>query len=323
MKMILTGGAGFIGSCYLWKLNSLGIDRITVVDSEPDPSVYPTLRNKKVHDYIERTALLRRIKNDELIEHDLVVHLGACSDTTETDAAYLASNNTEFSRELAQWALRNGKRFHYASSASVYGDGQKGFSDEPARFGQYKPLNPYAESKYRFDQWVYENKLDKQFVGFRYFNVFGPNESHKGNMRSLVSKAFDQIREFGSVRLFASTRAGYEDGSEERDFVYVKDVCNVMAWFLDHPEKGGIFNVGTGKARTFKDLATAVFSALRKPVKIDFIPMPEKLRGRYQYVTQADLRRLRASGNDTPFRPLEESVQDTVRAHLTHADPYL
>jgi ADP-L-glycero-D-manno-heptose 6-epimerase len=279
------------------------------------------LKNKKFTDYLTREALLDALAKGKLKEADVIVHLGACSDTTEMDRAFLKRNNSGYSRTLAEWALANGKRFQYASSASVYGDGKSGYDDADSELSKFKPLNPYAESKHAFDTWLIENNLTGKVVGFRYFNVFGPNEYHKGDMRSMVCKAVDQINKDGVVKLFATTRPGYADGSEERDFIYAKDVNDVMAFFLEHPDKNGIFNVGSGKARSFKELMLAVFAALGKKPSISYIPMPDRLRGQYQYFTEADLSKLRAAGYKKTFMSLEDSVADYVKKHLTSPTP--
>ena len=315
MKIILTGASGFIGSCYLRELNDLGVDQVVAVDVHQLPD-HPNLQGKKFRDYLSREELIDRLDSGQLKEVDGIIHLGACADTTERDRAFLARNNVQYSQRLCRWSISNEKFFHYASSASVYGDGGQGYNDDPDRLSTFKPLNAYAESKWLFDRWILKEKLINRVVGFRYFNVFGPNEYHKGHMRSMVSKAYDQIIETGRVKLFASSRPGYSDGSEERDFVYVKDVAKVMSWFLQRRDKGGIFNLGTGKARTFLDLVKAVFAAMDRSAAIDFIPMPEALRGQYQYFTQADLGHLRRAGCDHVFLPLESSVADYVKGHL-------
>lgn len=316
MKILLTGAAGFIGSCYLWKLNSLGIDGAWIVDTDAAAAESRNLGGKKFRDYLTRDAAVAALDKGQLKEIDAVVHLGACADTTEKDLAYLRRNNLEYSQTLCRWALANGKRFHYASSAAVYGDGKNGYSDDDDNTRRSHALNPYGESKLLFDQWLLNEKIADRVVGFRYFNVFGPNEYHKGEMRSMVCKAFDQLEATGRVKLFASTRPNYEDGSEERDFIYVKDVLEVMAFFLDKPQTGGIFNVGTGKARKFIDLVNAVFAALEKPSTIDFIPMPEVLRGQYQYFTQAVTSKLQKVGYIRPFTELETAIQDYVVGYL-------
>lgn len=320
MKVILTGAAGFIGSCFLWKLNSLGIDDIIVADTEASLKNNPNLAKKKFSDALTREDLL---KNIDKLNADVTVHLGACADTTERDKDYLIRNNLEYSKTLAKSALAKNKEFHYASSAAVYGDGKAGYSDADSDNTKYTPLNLYGWSKHEFDKWLIEQKLTNRVVGYRYFNVFGPNEYHKGDMKSMVAKAYEQILKTGRARLFATSRAGYSDGSEERDFVYVKDICDVMGFFLQNKGKYGIFNLGTGKARSFKDLVLAVFAAMQKPVDIDFIPMPEKLKGQYQYYTQADISRLRKAGYNEVFSRLEVSVADYVKHHLMTSDPIL
>src|ERR1044071_2067442 len=251
MEIILTGGAGFIGSCFLWQLNAMGIDDALVVDTSEHPDEIANLKKKKFKAYLSREDLLDRLDKGQLKDVDMIVHLGACTDTTETDRNFLAKNNLEYSKTLAKWALANNKFFHYASSAAIYGNGKAGYSDDDLTIDTYKPLNPYGESKWLFDKWLIQGGLTKKVVGYRFFNVFGPNEYHKGEMRSMVCKAFQQIQKDGQARLFASTRGGFSDGSEDRDVVYVKDVCGVMGYFLEHPDRGGIYNVGTGKARTF------------------------------------------------------------------------
>lgn len=320
MKLILTGAAGFIGSCYLKKLNLMGIDHVILVDTASSASSI-NLVAKKYKDYLSREDLLAALDKNQLGEIDGIVHLGACADTTEMDRAFLKKNNSEYSKTLAKWAIGKKKIFHYASSAAVYGDGKLGYKDDPALNPTYKPLNPYGESKLVFDQWVIDEKVLDKVVGFRYFNVFGPNEYHKGDMQSMVSKAYQQIKKDGKARLFANSRPGKFDGSEERDFIYVKDIDEIMAFFLEHPEKGGIFNLGTGQARTFKDLVTAVFTALKLKPNIEWIPMPEKLRGQYQYFTEADLTNLRRIGYKKDFTSLEDSVRDYVQNHLTQPNP--
>lgn len=323
MKLILTGAAGFIGSCFLWKLNSMGSNDIIIVDSDSAGSKSPNLSKKKFKDYLTKNELLMRLGKNQLTEYDGVIHLGACSDTTEQDQEFLKKNNFEYSQSLARWAIKNNKIFHYASSAAVYGDGKQGYKDSPENFNSLKPLNFYGDSKLAFDKWVIDKNILDRVVGYRYFNVFGPNEYHKGDMRSIVCKSFQQIKETGEAKLFATTRDGYENGSEQRDFVYIKDINDVMAFFLENPGKGGIFNLGTGKARSFKDVVSAVFSALKKTPKIKYVSMPEKLKQQYQYYTQADISNLRNSGYSKPFTLLEDSVSDYVKSHLSQSNPYL
>jgi ADP-L-glycero-D-manno-heptose 6-epimerase len=322
MNILLTGAAGFIGSCFLRRLNDAGFKDIWLADTMRTADGVQNLAEKKYQAYLSREELLEQVQAGKLNHIDLTIHLGACSDTTEMDRAFLTRNNLQYSQTLARWALDQGKQFQYASSASVYGDGSNGYSDDDAKLGAYRPLNPYAKSKHAFDEWVISERLTNSVVGYRYFNVFGPNEYHKAGMRSMVCKAIDQINTKGHVELFASSRPGFADGSEARDFIYSKDVNEAMMYFVTHPKVGGIFNIGTGRARSFKDLILAVFSALKKAPSIEYIPMPERLKNQYQYFTEADLAKLRASGCAVQFRSLEESVADYVLKHLTQPNPY-
>jgi ADP-L-glycero-D-manno-heptose 6-epimerase len=320
MKVLLTGAGGFIGSCFLWKLNTLGIDDAILVDTAASLKDNPNLNGKKFSTAISREDLL---KNIDKLDVDVTVHLGACADTTERDKEYLIRNNIEYSKTLAKAALAKNKEFHYASSAAVYGDGKNGYSDADVDNDKYVPLNLYGWSKHEFDKWLISENLQNKVVGYRYFNVFGPNEYHKGEMKSMVAKSYDQILKTGRAKLFATSRTGYPDGSEERDFVYVKDVCDVMAYFLQHKGRYGIFNLGTGQARSFKDLIMAVFSAMQKPVDIQYVPMPDALKGQYQYYTCADIKKLRKAGYNEVFSRLEVSVADYVRHHLMKSSPIL
>ncbi|MGH9394478.1 MAG: ADP-glyceromanno-heptose 6-epimerase, partial [Terriglobales bacterium] len=248
----------------------------------------------------------------------VVVHLGACSSTIEADGGFLMRNNFAYTRTLAEWCLRHGVRFIYASSAATYGDGGLGYSDDPALLPRLRPLNKYAFSKHAFDLWALHQGAFQgpgAITGLKYFNVYGPNEGHKGDMRSMVLKAFEQIQATGRVRLFKSYRQGIADGEQTRDFLYVDDAVAATAWFLDHPEASGIFNLGSGVARTWNDLARAVFAALGREPQIEYIEMPEAIRPAYQYSTCADVTRLRAAGCSVPFRSLEDGVRDYVR-HL-------
>jgi ADP-L-glycero-D-manno-heptose 6-epimerase len=239
------------------------------------------------------------------------------------DREYLRENNTEYTRHLAKWAVRRGVRFLYASSAATYGDGSLGFSDDDETTRRLRPLNPYGESKHQFDLWALEHGYLDRIAGFKFFNVFGPNEYQKGPMISGAYRAFQQITATGKVSLFRSNHPEYADGEQRRDFVYVKDCVEVLWWFLCHPAANGLFNVGTGEARTWSDLARAVFAALDLPPRVEYIAAPDNLRATYQYHTQADLTRLRSVGCDVPFRSLEEAVADYVRNHLTRPQPYL
>ncbi len=311
MKIVVTGGAGFIGSVFIWRLNQAGLEDIIVVD-EFDEDKKKNLKGKKIIDCLDKDKFLEKLTSTKLGRIDFLVHLGACSSTTETDEDYLMKNNYLYSKSLAEWALQKNVHFLYASSAATYGRGEFGFSDEDHFSLKLKPLNLYGWSKQKFDLWVIQNNLSGKVTGFKFFNVFGPNEYHKGEMRSVVVKTYERIRKEGRAFLFKSYRQDYGDGEQKRDFVYVKDAVEVMWYFFTHPEKKGIYNVGTGKARTFNDLVRALFQALNMEPQITYIDMPENLKNQYQYFTEADLRKLRMAGCNHVFRQLEESVSEYV-----------
>ena len=255
---------------------------------------------------------------------DGILHIGAITDTSFPDMDELQERNVRYTRTLARWAMAQSVRFVYASSASVYGDGTLGFSDADSVTPTLLPLNPYAFSKWLSDSEAIRDGWAEKAAGLRFFNVFGPNEYHKGRMASVPWHSTNQIRETGQIKLFQSHNPRYADGAQERDFVYIKDVCAVVLWFLDHPDANGIYNVGTGQARTFNDLAAAIFRALGKLSDITYIPTPENIRAAYQYHTQADLTRLRQTGCDVPFMSLEDAVQDYVQTYLQNeTNPYL
>lgn len=311
--IFLTGGAGFIGSCFLRKLNDEGIRDILVVDHLDSSEKWKNLLGKKFSDYIQKDDLIRLIEENKLPAPDSVVHMGACSSTTLTDAGYYLKNNYEYSKTLAKWALSKGARFVYASSAATYGNGDLGYSDKDESTVGLQPLNMYGYSKHLFDMWVLNNGLSGKVAGIKFFNVFGPNEYHKEDMRSLVCKAFARVRDDGIIRLFKSYDPGYAHGEQKRDFIYVKDAVEVMFRLFSDPVKNGIFNLGTGRARSWNDLAKAMFAAIGKKENIEYIEMPETLREKYQYFTQAEMDKLRSSGCDHRFMPLEESVKDYIK----------
>jgi len=320
---IVTGGAGFLGSAIVWKLNEMGVSDIIVVDNLGHGEKWKNLVNLRYADYMHKTAFLELVKADKAPRPEAVIHMGACSSTTETDAEYLMENNYRYSRLLCQWALGQNARFINASSAATYGDGSQGFEDSVETMLQLKPMNMYGYTKQLFDTWAYGAGVLQQIASLKFFNVFGPNEYHKGDMMSVACKAYSQIKETGRIKLFKGQSKGIRNGGHQRDFVYVKDCAAIVWWLLQHPEAGGLFNVGTGQARTFNDLAKAVFKAMKKSVKIDYIPMPENLRDKYQNYTQADMQKLRAAGCDVEFTPLEQSIDDYVTSHLATGDPYL
>ncbi len=297
----------------MWKLNSLGIEDVIVADALDKTEKWKNLTGKRFEDYLDRAALLEAILQGKLNNTiDVIVHLGACSSTTETDANYLMENNYRYSRTLAEYALARGKRFLYASSAATYGAGEAGYSDRDNDTPRYRPLNMYGYSKQVFDLWVLKHSLQKKLVGFKFFNVYGPNEYHKDDMRSVVHKGYQQVKATGKIRLFKSYHPDYTDGQQRRDFVYVKDAVDVMAFFLDTPRLGGIYNLGTGTAQSWNDLAKALFAALKLPPAIEYIDMPQTLREKYQYFTQADASKLRTAGYKKPFMGLKAGVSDYV-----------
>ncbi len=322
--IIVTGGAGFIGSVFVWKLNEEGVDDILIVDELGESEKWKNLVKRRFSDYLHKESFLEMVLADKVpFQVKTVVHLGANSSTTERDAEHLMRNNYLYSRALAVWAVRNDVRFVYASSAATYGDGAQGFSDEDAVTRTLRPINMYGYSKHLFDLGILKNELGEKVAGVKFFNVFGPNEYHKGDMRSVVHKAFGEIRETEKVRLFKSYKPDYPDGGQMRDFIYVKDCVDVLWWLCRNPGVGGIFNLGTGVARTWNDLARAVFSALDMEPQIEYVEMPEGLRDQHQYFTEARMEKLRAAGYRAEFRSLEEGVRDYVVNHLRQKDPYL
>jgi len=315
--IIVTGGAGFIGSALIAALNKRQISDILVVDQLGTDQKWKNLRNLAFADYVEKDDFLEMVVENKLnFPTEAVFHLGACSDTTETNASYLIKNNYEYSKLLAQWATTDNIHFIYASSAATYGDGSAGFSDDEEKIAELRPLNMYGYSKHLFDLWAKRAGLLKKIVGLKYFNVFGPNEYHKGDMRSFVIKAFEQIKAAGKVRLFKSYKPKFKDGGQMRDFIYVKDAVDMTLFFYDNPQTGGLFNIGTGKARTWNDLVKSVFAAMDKKPSIEYIEMPESIRNQYQYFTQADITKLRKAGYKQETTPLEDAVKDYVQNYL-------
>jgi len=315
-RVLITGGAGFIGSALVWALNHRGCERIVVCDRLGADERWRNLTPLRFTDYVEADDLLPRLQSGALGKYDLVLHMGACSSTTETNAGFLIRNNYEFTRDLATWALGQKTRFVYASSAATYGDGSAGMDDDDGKLDRLRPLNMYGYSKHLFDLHAKRAGFLNRMVGLKYFNVFGPNEAHKGDMRSLVHKSFGQVRTEGVIRLFKSYRADFRDGEQKRDFLYVKDAVAMTLHLAASKKAGGLFNIGGGKARTWLDLARAVFVALKRKPKIEFIEMPEAIRDKYQYFTEANLARLRAAGYTAPVTSLEDAVSDYVRNYL-------
>ena len=320
VQYIVTGGAGFIGRNLVAALNARGYEDILIVDSLGSDQKWKNLPGLSFVDLVDLGDFRNFIANSTIDELETVFHLGACSDTTERDADYLLDNNYRYSQEVCQWCLSSDVRFVYASSAATYGDGSLGYSDDEARIPRCRPLNMYGYSKQMFDHWAAREGLFDRIVGLKYFNVFGPYEDHKGEMRSMVHKAYGQILSTGRVRLFKSHRPDYGDGEQLRDFVYVKDAVEVTLFFDDHSRVSGLFNCGTGRARSWNDLMSALFAAMGRSPEIEYIDMPESLRNQYQYFTEADGTKLRSAGYDRPFTPLEAAVRDYVTSYL---DPVL
>ncbi len=322
--IIVTGGAGFIGSAVVWRLNQLGREDILIADHLGSGEKWRNLVPLRFADYLEKDELLGQLTgersgaggNDWRQRVEAVIHLGACSATTELDATYLVRNNFEYSKRLALFSLARDARFIYASSAATYGDGSQGFVDDVNQLHRLRPLNMYGYSKHLFDQWARAAGLLDRLVGLKYFNVFGPNEYHKGDMRSLVVKAYEQIVDSGRLRLFRSHRPDYDHGEQQRDFLYVKDAVEATLHFLHRRDVNGIFNVGSGAAASWNRLAAAIFRALAKPVTIDYIDMPAAIRDKYQYFTQAETGTLRGAGYERQATALEAAVEDYVINYL-------
>ena len=320
---MITGGSGFIGSAMLWGLNRMGEDNVIVVDHLGCSDKWQNLVNRRFKDFIPKGKFPELLTRKALGPISAIVHMGACSSTTETDADYLMDNNYAYSRGVATSAIEQGIRLIHASSAATYGDGDQGFSDAPEILDNLKPINMYAYSKHLFDRWAQRSGAVKQLAALKFFNVFGPNEYHKQSMRSVVFKVFEQISASGRCALFKSEHPDYPDGQQRRDFIYVKDCVAVMIWLLEHPRVCGLFNLGSGRARTWLALARAVFKAMEKDPQIDFVDMPAELRHRYQYFTRAQMEKFLDAGCPLKPTPLEEAVSDYVQNYLLQKDRYL
>jgi len=314
--ILVTGGAGFIGSCFVQYLNSQGFKNIVVCDHLGTSDKWKNLVGKQISDLVEKQHLFEWLVDRES-RIQAIVHFGACSSTVEPDASYLVENNYRYSIMLAEWALRTDKRFIYASSAATYGDGLKGFSDEHAVLNNFRPLNMYGYSKHLFDLWLLHHGLLGQVTGLKFFNIFGPNEYHKGRMASGLCHFLPQIREKGVVRLFKSSDPSqFPDGGQCRDFLYVKDAVK-MVYDLLWSDARGIYNIGSGKAETWNDLVTAMFETLALPVKIEYIDMPKDLQGKYQNYTRAEMQKVDSVVEGSRgVRPLKEAVTDYLNNYL-------
>lgn len=314
--IVVTGGAGFIGSCFVRFLNDLNMENIIVVDDLGNGEKWKNLVGKRVADVLHKNDLFTWLEGKES-QIEAIIHLGACSKTTEMDANYLLENNYRYSQRLAQYALSNDIRFIYASSAATYGDGAEGFTDDQMEINRLRPLNMYGLSKQLFDQWLLNQGVLDRVVGLKFFNVFGPNEYHKGRMASAITHMLPTAQKEGVVRLFKSNDPkNYSDGGQQRDFIYVKDVVRMIYDFLLN-DACGIYNIGSGRPSSWNELASALFKAINVPVKIEYISMPADLHGKYQNYTCADMTKTRSIiGESAKCLPLEETVIDYVRDYL-------
>ena len=314
--IVVTGGAGFIGSAIVWELNRRGEKEIVIVDELGTDEKWKNLVGLQFEDIVNKHKFIDSINKGTFINADAIIHMGANSSTTEKDADHLFNNNYLYTKTLAEFCLTNNIRFIYASSAATYGDGVLGFNDDESKCDTLRPLNMYGYSKSLFDIWAVNHDVINKIVGLKYFNVFGPNEYHKGDMRSVVHKAFEQVRDTGKVKLFKSRNPKYKDGEQMRDFIYVKDTVNMTLHFLNNKNINGLFNIGSGQARTWNDLVTALFSAMEKPVNIEYINLPDHLADKYQYFTEANLSKLKSAGYKKEITSLENGINDYVKNYL-------
>jgi ADP-L-glycero-D-manno-heptose 6-epimerase len=314
MSIVVTGGAGFIGSCIVKNLNDRGIYDIIIVDNIAKTEKWKNLVNKKYLDYVPKGIFLQKLPDLAGITH--VIHMGACSSTTEIDFDYLYVNNFEYSKSLWHYCADRQISFIYASSAATYGAGENGFSDT-SDINILRPLNGYGYSKQLFDLWAEKQEhRPKQHVGLKFFNVYGPNEYNKASMASVIYHGYRQVKSTGALKLFKSHNDCYKDGGQMRDFIYVKDICGIVNFFMENQDINGLFNAGTGCAESFETLGRSLFKALNLSENIEYIDMPEHLRERYQYFTEAKMDKLRAVGYSKPFLSLEEGSFDYVRNFL-------
>lgn len=315
--IVITGAEGFIGSCLVAKLNELNYNDLVLVDDfDTWPERNKNLIGKKYTAKVERKKFMEWLQlNANQVQ--FVFHIGARTDTTETDAAIFKELNYDFSVDLWNICVKEGIAMVYASSAATYGEGENGYDDDESKLNLLHPLNLYGQSKNDFDNWAVSQEKQPYFwTGLKFFNVYGPNEYHKGRMASVIFHSFNQIKEFGSVKLFKSHRPEYQNGEQMRDFIYVKDLCDVCVFLLENRKNSGIYNLGTGQARTWNDLVNAIFNAMDLPSKIEYIDIPVDIRDKYQYFTEANMKKLINIGYDKPFTIIEEAVNDYVTNYL-------
>ena len=321
-SIVVTGAAGFIGSCLTGYLNRHGYNNLLLVDDFSRADKQPNLQSKKFSKKIEREDFFLFLQK-ERPAIDFVFHLGARTDTTEFDYTIHQHLNVEYSEKIWNYCTVQQVPLIYASSAATYGSGEYGYSDNESGIPMLKPLNPYGVSKHEFDKWVLHQQSHPPFwAGLKFFNVYGPNEYHKGRMASVIFHAVAQIKESGKMKLFRSHRPDFKDGQQLRDFIYVKDILKVCYWLMHEQPASGIYNLGTGKARSFKDLVTATFHAMNVPVNIEYIDMPEDIQDTYQYFTEAEMQKLANAGYQDSFYSLEEGVDDYVRLYLSGKNYY-
>ncbi len=316
--IVVTGGAGFIGSAVVWALNKRGETDIVIVDDVDHEQKERNIAHLKYDRLVGIKEWREELTGGALdtLKVSGIIHLGACSDTTETNWEYLEDNNVEYSKDIIRWCHDHGVRCVYASSAATYGDGARGFSDDHELFNELEPLNLYGKSKLLVDIWARDGGYLDSAVGLRYFNIYGPNEWHKEHMRSVICKKFDEVSAEGVIRLFKSGHPDYKDGDQNRDFFYVKDTVDATLFFLDQAQGGGVFNVGSGKAQTWNQVAKAMFAALKKEPNIEYVDMPAKLKGQYQYHTQAETTKLRAAGYKQEATTLQSVIDDYMTNYL-------
>lgn len=323
--IIVTGGAGFIGSALIWRLNQLGVEDIIVVDEFGENDKWKNLVQLNFAEVFDKEDFGHMISTNFFTDFkiDTIFHLGACSSTTEKNFDYLLRNNYEYSKYICEKAIGNNVRFIYASSAATYGDGTNGYEDDESKLHTLKPLNGYGYSKHLFDLWARKSKVLDKIAGLKYFNVYGPNEYHKGEMRSVVNKCFEQIKNTGKARLFKSANTQYKDGEQRRDFLYIKEALDMTLFFWKNKIVNGIYNIGSGQSNSFNDLIKPVFKALEIDENIEYFEMPEILKEKYQYYTKANISKLENAGYSKVNNSIEDSVIDYVKCYLDTDNPYL